>query len=95
MKKTALILTICSMVVLDLLLSGQSIVFGLFFLAMGALVCFCLDQSNQATDKASVDKYDLQISSAKKTQNSAFVPNNANNLVSKYVSKQVSATFSI
>lgn len=68
MKKIILILAVASIVVLDLILSGESVIFGLVLLTGITLASYGFDQAHQAS----------------KCQNKC----------QKYVSKQVSATFS-
>lgn len=68
MKKFFLILAVVSIVVLDLILSGESVILGLILLSGAGLASYGLDQAQRAS----------------KCSNNA----------QKYVSKQVSATFS-
>lgn len=47
MKKIILVLAIASMVILDLILSGQSILVGLILLGAAALLSLSLDQASR------------------------------------------------
>ncbi len=74
MKKFVLLFCIISMVVLDLMLRGESVLLGLIILAVSGLICYALDnaQSEETAAKSTkkAEKWD-----------------------SKYVTKQLSATF--
>lgn len=52
MKKFLLLLTVASIVVLDLILSGMNVIFGLILIASTALVSYSLDQARRQSKSA-------------------------------------------